>query len=834
MKRRSTWSGLTAMAGIAALSGFLMSSSHREAPLIADDPLADNTDVYAFRSPQNPNKVVLIANYIPLQLPDGGPNYYHFGENVRYEIHIDNNVATPGDDIVYRWTFKRTNQDPTTFFNIRLGKENLKTTYTLERIKGGATQTIVTNGVVPPYNVGPRSISSPVGLNAPNYETLMNNAIMTASTGEKVFAGPVDDPFYVDAGGIFDLGDAPRTTGSRPQDVLRYKNVSTLALEVDISTLQKDGKAVGQAANILDGDFVIGVWASASRPKMRVLNGDGTETHSGEWVQVSRLGMPLTNEAVIPIGFKDKWNSSTPYQDLANLSIYGDFFYNPELALYMDDTKFGGAVPALSKLRIQRNSLGAFGFGNGQNGLYPLKGTAAVAGTALDDAIFGNLLLPAPNKPRSVDLWPIFHTGVPNLKPYQLATGKMGNPLADGKPFINNFLPNGGDMLRLNMAVPVTPRNSPDFNSLGIVWTAVLGLTDSRFNTNKNLQFIPNMDGFPNGRRLEDDVTRIELQAVSGIALAAIGLYYDDFVPARLRSVMEINSVTTASFSGYILMGSFNGHTYYRSTTRNTWPEALAMAKANGGYLTTISSQGEDDFIFNNGVKDLSVDPNSGHGQGYWIGLTDVQQEGTFVWENGEPVTYTDWASGEPNNFPPGEDYGTMQPWDGKWNDYFNGDGVTPQLLNVLTYQTGINRNDTTFKTTFPFMQTPWPGTYNWDCNDMSQLAPGVAPRGDISMRSYRGGGSTLGISTPDAVISATPNPVTNRSRINYRLTAPAAVQVVISDAQGKVLNVLVNAKQEAGTYNTQWDATGLTSGFYFITLVNNGQVKQTVRVMKN
>src|SRR5690348_2374958 len=175
---------IMSLLGIACFSFSLMSSSHREAPLIADDPLADNTDVYAFRSPTDQNKVVLIANYIPFQQPDGGPNYYHFGENIRYEIHIDNNVNTPGDDITYRWTFKRTNEDPTTFFNIRLGKENLKTTYTLERSKaGGAFQAIVTNGVVPPYNVGPRSIQSGVGLGAPSYESLMTSAIMTASTG---------------------------------------------------------------------------------------------------------------------------------------------------------------------------------------------------------------------------------------------------------------------------------------------------------------------------------------------------------------------------------------------------------------------------------------------------------------------------------------------------------------------------------------------------------------------------------------------------------------------------------------------------------------------------
>jgi hypothetical protein len=130
----------------------------------------------------------------------------------------------------------------------------------------------------------------------------------------------------------------------------------------------------------------------------------------------------------------------------------------------------------LVPLRIQRNSLQSFDFGNGKNGLFGLKGNPALAGTALDDAVFGTLLLPGAGKPRSVDLWPIFNTGVPNVIPYQLATGKGGNPLAAGKPFINNFLPSGGDELRLNMATPVTPRNDPKFSSMGIISAAVLGL----------------------------------------------------------------------------------------------------------------------------------------------------------------------------------------------------------------------------------------------------------------------------------------------------------------------------------------------------------------------
>ncbi len=525
---------LLGMLLLAGLATGAFASSHREAPLIANDPLADNTDVYAFRSPDNPNTVTLIACFIPFELPHGGPNYYNFGENIRYEIHVDNNPATAGDDVTYRFTFTRVNEDPTTFFNIRLGQENLKTTYRCERsTDGGATfQTIVANGVVPPNNIGPRSIESGVGLGAPDYASLMTDAITNASTGETVFCGPVDDPFYVDLGGVFDLGNMPRQNGP-PRDGLGQRNCHALVIQVPIATLLKTG-APATPASILDPNYVIGVWASASRRVTRTL-APNSLNDSGNWVQVSRLGMPLTNEVVIPIGFKDYWNGLTPYQELADQVLDG-YFYNPELALYMDNRFFGAAVPAFSKLRVQTKALGAFDFGYGKDGLNSLKGTAAVAGTALDDAIFGSLLLPGPGKARSVDLWPIFHTGVPNVPPYQLATGKNGNPLAAGKPFVNNFLPNGGDMLRLNMAVPITARTDAAFSTEGLIAAAVAGLTQAPYNTNTNIEFIPNMDGFPNGRRLEDDVTLIELQAVAGVALAAIGLWYDDYIPGQTAS----------------------------------------------------------------------------------------------------------------------------------------------------------------------------------------------------------------------------------------------------------------------------------------------------------
>ena len=533
---------LSAALLLLALVQNALASSHREAPLIADDPLADNVDVYAFRSPDRPNTITLIATYVPFQLPHGGPNYYGFGENVRYEIHVDNDATKPGDELIYRVEFRTVNEDPSTFFNIRLGKRNLKMFYTLYRSDNGGNTfvAIVSNRAVPPANIGQRSIESGVGLGT-TYQQLVNQATIFASTGERVYVGPSDDPFFVDLGGIFDLGDSPRQDGSS-RDGVACKNISTIAIQVPISFLRKRG-APKTPANILDPNYVIGVWASASRKAVRTL-APGAESYSGPWVQVSRLGMPLTNEAVIPIGQKDYWNSLTPYQEITDQTLDNNF-YNPELALYMDDELFGGAVPSFAKLRIQRNSLGSFDFGNGKNGLFPLKGSPALAGTALAESAFGGLLLPGPGKPRSVDLWPIFHTGVPNLPPYQLATGKNGNPLAAGKPFINNFLPNGGDMLRLNMAVPVTPRNDPNFSTEGLLAAAVAGLTNPTYASSSALQFIPNMDGFPNGRRLEDDVTRIELQAVSGIVLAAIGLWYDDYVPGGSPVTPKLVNVLT-------------------------------------------------------------------------------------------------------------------------------------------------------------------------------------------------------------------------------------------------------------------------------------------------
>jgi Domain of unknown function (DUF4331) len=208
----------------------------------------------------------------------------------------------------------------------------------------------------------------------------MANAVTTANSGEKVFCGTSDDPFFVDLGGVFDLGDLPRQT-NKSVDGVACLNVSTIAIQVPISTLLKVDVAP-TPLNILDPNFVIGVWASASRPQIRTLSATGNPSYSGPWVQVSRLAMPLTNEAVIPVGAKDFWNAISPYAELAELTL-DEYFYNPELGLYMDDSQFGGAVPAFKPLRIQSKSLQSFDFRNGKNGLFGLKGNVALAGTAL-------------------------------------------------------------------------------------------------------------------------------------------------------------------------------------------------------------------------------------------------------------------------------------------------------------------------------------------------------------------------------------------------------------------------------------------------------------------
>jgi hypothetical protein len=415
--------GLLAMAlALAPQPG--QASSHREAPLISEDPTADNTDLYAFRSPDKPDTVTIIANYIPLEEPAGGPNFSNFDDNVLYEIHIDND-GDAREDITYQFRFETRIRNKNTFLyntgpitSLDDATFNYRQFYSVTRVADGRSRKLGDNIPVPPANIGPRS--------TPNYEALAAAAVRELDDGIMVFAGPRDDPFFVDLGSVFDLG------GLRPfnpahllpldaepgVDGVGGYNTHTIAIQVPIDQLTSDGQGPDATAHP-----VIGIYASASRQKMRVLRSDGTVRDSGPWVQVSRLGNPLVNEVIIPLGKKDLWNASDPADDRRFI----DFYRKPELA---------GLI----------------------NLLYPP--------------------LPDVDTSGRDDLVAVLLTGV---------------KLPDGSPFtFTGDRP--ADLLRLNVAIAPTSAVG-EGDPLGVL--------------------AGDLAGFPNGRRLEDDVTDIELRAVA-------------------------------------------------------------------------------------------------------------------------------------------------------------------------------------------------------------------------------------------------------------------------------------------------------------------------------
>ncbi len=252
-------------ASLVLVMAFLgMASSHREAPLISADPLADNTDVYAFVSPDAPNTVTLIANWIPLEAPGGGPNFYKFGDDVLYRINIDNDGKNADDDIVYEFKFKTAVQNPQTFlYNTgpitSLDDENfnVRQTYSVTRYDHQGRTVLGTGLSTPPVNVGARS--------TPNYQTLATAAIHTLSDGSRVFAGQRDDPFFVDLGSVFDLlGLRPFNAAhliplapAQGVDGLKGLNTHAIALQVPKSRLTHDGSAATDTSN---PNSIIGVY----------------------------------------------------------------------------------------------------------------------------------------------------------------------------------------------------------------------------------------------------------------------------------------------------------------------------------------------------------------------------------------------------------------------------------------------------------------------------------------------------------------------------------------------------------------------------------------------
>ena len=312
-------------------------SSHREAPFISGDPLADATDVYAFRSPDRPNTVTLIANYIPAEVPAAGPNFYKFGKDVLYEINVDND-GDARDDISFQFRFRdKINNGNTFLYNTGPIKSlddptlNQEQFYSVSMLRDGDHDDSLREGKVlakdlqvAPANVGP--ISYPNG-----YRPVANQAIYDIDGGIKAFAGPRDDPFFADLGGIFDL-----LQGIEGDDYLKDLNVHTIAVQVPI--------------NMLKGpkDSVIGVRTTSYRQSMSVLrpigqpNSDLTEpkSSSGPWVQLSRLDMPLVNELVIPLKDKNRWNGSKPRFD----GQFGKYVLDPEPARLIEAI-FGVDVP---------------------------------------------------------------------------------------------------------------------------------------------------------------------------------------------------------------------------------------------------------------------------------------------------------------------------------------------------------------------------------------------------------------------------------------------------------------------------------------------------------
>ncbi len=332
-------------------------SSHREAPSISQDPVADNTDLYAFVSPDRPDTVTLIANYIPLENPAGGPNFYEFGHDVLYEIHVDNDGDNE-DEVTYQFRFHTTVHNPNTFLyntgpitSLTSPNWNRVQTYSVTRVSEGHKPEILGSGLLcPPVNIGPRS--------TPGYNALAKAAVHTLPGGIKVFAGQRREGFFVDLGSIFDLGDLRPfqnlhlipTAAAPGVDATKDLSIHTIAIQVPKTQLTHDGS---RPTNAADARSVIGVYASASRRKARIRAHDG-ESETGPWTQVSRLGNPLVNEVLIPMAMKDKWNSLRPSED----DEFLHFVQHPELAGLLP-VLYPGVFPHLAAYAKPRADLAA-------------------------------------------------------------------------------------------------------------------------------------------------------------------------------------------------------------------------------------------------------------------------------------------------------------------------------------------------------------------------------------------------------------------------------------------------------------------------------------------
>jgi uncharacterized protein DUF4331 len=458
-------------------------SSHREAPEISKDPVADSSDLYAFVSPDDPDTVTIIANYVPLQLPASGPNFFEFGDDVLYEIHIDSNGdARP--DLTYQFRFRtELRNDKTFLYNTGQIKSlddanwNRRQFYSVTKVDAHGKSTVLAQKLpCPPCNVGKISI--------PDYEKLAADAVKKLRTGEKVFAGQRADAFFVDLGSIFDLGtlrpfqnkhlvgQALFNYAGKAVNATDKLNVHSIAIQVPLAAVRRDGKKKVRGR---DPGAVIGIWTSASRRQVQVRQGDrkNTDVEVGPQVQVSRLGNPLFNEVIVPMAQKDKWNSLPPTED----KRFAEFVEKPELA---------SLLPVL----------------------YP--------------GLFDNLAkLNKAGTPRA-DLVAILLTGIPDglIDNFQNATG-------DTK----------ADMLRLNTAIPPTK----DPKAFGLL--------------------AGDLAGFPNGRRIEDDVVSISIRAIAGVTFALVDeTFKPDAAAGLVEQGLSIKNVSSKPLKKFPFLGTpFDG-----------------------------------------------------------------------------------------------------------------------------------------------------------------------------------------------------------------------------------------------------------------------------------
>ena len=356
-----------AAAGVAAIPG--VTSSHREAPLTSIDPTGDDTDLYAFTAPDKQHQLTIVGNWIPFEDPAGGPNFYRFDDRAAYYLNVDNT----GDgvyDVRYRFRFKTQIRNPESFLYALPGvssisdpKLNIVQTYSVyrESYRNGVRRSneLVASGLpVAPNNVGPKTF--------PDYDAVANEAIQQLPGGGTVFAGQRDDPFFVDLGATFDALTIRKGTGNEGggHDDLGGYNVHSIVLQVPEADVTRNHMPVGDAG---DPNAVVGVWASTERQRIQITDWGHPATYErratasrkvrgkrrfrqlGGWQQVSRLGNPLVNEVVIPLGLKDKFNATQPSDDLAN---FGKYVLEPELAKLLNALYPGLNVPETDRTDI--------------------------------------------------------------------------------------------------------------------------------------------------------------------------------------------------------------------------------------------------------------------------------------------------------------------------------------------------------------------------------------------------------------------------------------------------------------------------------------------------